>query len=273
MGQNWTPWPEGGGAGPPGLREEGLGAGPPGPREAGRDRTRSGARGLSAAPCRTVWRRHRVLLLVAALPTASQRAGLGADGLHGSAAHLVGGDSPGSPCPERLLALRLLQPRLPRPSHLRHRALQLALGRGACLGPGTLRDPRPWSPPLPEPPRPAFPSAGLSRMVSSLLRVLPAPLTPDHHLPMCRLCHWPPLPAAHPSPVSDSPAPRPPGPWRGGAVGGAPSPIGLSLAPGSLSLCLNCSKILKCFMTGSRPRIKMGDVFLLRLSLVGRVRY
>ena len=84
--------------------------------------------------------------------------------------------------------------------------------------------------PLPEPPCPAFPSAGFSRMVSSLLRVLPAPLTPGHHLPVCRLCHWPPLPAAHPSPVSDSPVPRPPGPWRGGAVGGAPSSIGLSLA-------------------------------------------
>ena len=46
MGQNWTPWPEGGGAGPLGLRvaglgawtpgSEGRGAGPPGPREAGR---------------------------------------------------------------------------------------------------------------------------------------------------------------------------------------------------------------------------------------------
>ena len=96
--------------------------------------------------------------------------------------------------------------------------------------PGSSGPPDPGGP-LPEPPCPAFPSAGFSRMVSSLLRVLPAPPTPDHHLPLRCLRHWPPLPAAHPPPVSDTPAPRPPGPWRGGAVGGAPSCIGLRLAP------------------------------------------
>ena len=68
-------WGGGVGSGPLGLREAGLGpqvwgggvgseAGGPGPHG-------SRARGLSAAPCRTVWRRHRVLLLAAAFPAAA----------------------------------------------------------------------------------------------------------------------------------------------------------------------------------------------------------
>ncbi|KAM9048721.1 voltage-gated chloride channel TMC4 isoform 3-T3 [Megaptera novaeangliae] len=42
---------------------------------------------------------------------------------------------------------------------------------------------------------------GFSRMVSSLLWVLPAPLTPGHHLPVLHLRRLPPLPAAHPAPT------------------------------------------------------------------------
>lgn len=100
-------------------------------------------------------------------------------------------------------------------------------------------------------------------MVSSLLRVLPAPA---HALtsPTCAL----PLPLAsstccsssvsgylHPEPLERGQEER----W------GAPSCIGLRLKlklRGPLSLSLNCNRILKCFMTGSRPRMKT-DVSLL----------
>lgn len=75
-GWAWTPGFEGGGAGS--LDSE---------------RTRD----LSTAPCRSVWRGHRVLFLAAALLAASQRAGLGAEGLHDAVAHLAGRGSPGAP--------------------------------------------------------------------------------------------------------------------------------------------------------------------------------
>lgn len=46
-------------------------------------------------------------------------------------------------------------------------------------------------------------SPGLPRVVPSVLRVLPTPIEPGHHLPVLRLCHRPHLLAVHPTPVSD----------------------------------------------------------------------
>ena len=231
LGQNWTPCPEGGGAGvwTPGSGEEVWGLDP---RVGGR---RAGT-GLGAEPAASL------------LPPAGQF-GAGTESYFSLLRFLLllnvlasvltacmvllptwlEGTPPGPPAPNASSPCGSYNPG----SHgLVPFATELfnLLSGEVCAGSRYPQGPLTLVAPLPEPPCPDFPSAGFSRMVSSLLRVLPAPPTPGHHLLVRCVCHWPPLPAAHPSPVSDTPAPRSPGPWRGGAVGGAPSSIGLSLA-------------------------------------------